>query len=155
MTMMNGAMVRGYPVSRLRNEIDRAFDSVFGGIPLRRDAGVRAGLWGRSYPLVNVWEADDKLYAEAEVPGLEVDDLEILIHGSQLAIQGERKGIEQEGVRYHRRERGLGSFCSKVDLPVEVDVDKVEATLEDGVLKLEMPKAPSALPRKIEVKVKK
>ena len=153
--MMNGSMVRGYPVGRLRNEIDRAFDNVFGSFPLRRDPGVRGGDWGRSYPLVNVWEADDKLYAEAEVPGLQLDDLEILIHGSQLSIQGERKGIDQEDVRYHRRERGTGSFCSKVDLPVDVDVDKVEATLADGVLTLTMPKAPSALPRKIEVKVSK
>jgi len=153
--MMNGAFVRGYPVSRLRNEIDRAFDNVFGGFPLRRDPGLRAGLWGRSYPLVNVWEADEKLYAEAEVPGLKLDDIEILIHGSELTIQGERKGVDEEGVRYHRRERGTGSFCSKVDLPVEIDVDKVEATLENGILTLTMPKAPSALPRKIELKVKK
>ncbi|MGD8697885.1 MAG: Hsp20/alpha crystallin family protein [Gemmatimonadales bacterium] len=153
--MMNGATLWGYPVSRLRNEIDRAFDDVFGGAPLRRDPGVRAGLWGRSYPLVNVWEADEKLYAEAELPGLRLDDLEILIHGSQLTIQGERKEVDGEDVRYHRRERGTGSFCSKVDLPVEIDVDKVEATLENGVLTLEMPKAPSALPRKIEVQVKK
>lgn len=151
--MMNGTVLRGYPVSRLRNEIDRAFDNVFGGFPLRREPGLRAG-WGRSYPLVNVWEADDKLYAEAEVPGLKMDDIEILIHGSELTVQGERKGIDQEGIRYHRRERGTGTFCSKVDLPVEIDVDKVEATLENGVLTLTMPKAPSALPRKIEVKVK-
>jgi len=152
--MINGSLVRGYPVSRLRNEIDRAFDNVFGGLPLRRDPGLRAGLWGRAYPLVNVWEVDDKLYAEAEVPGLKLDDIEILIHGSELTIQGERKGVEEEGARYHRRERGTGAFCSKVDLPVEIDVDKVEATLQNGVLTLTMPKARSALPRKIEVKVK-
>jgi HSP20 family protein len=152
--MMNSAMIRGYPASRFRTEIDRAFDNAFGGFPLRRDPGRRAGLWGRSYPLVNVWEADDKLYAEAEVPGLQLDDLEILIHGSELTIQGERKGVDEGEARYHRRERGTGSFCSKVDLPVDIDVDRVEATLENGVLTLAMPKAPSALPRKIEVKVK-
>lgn len=153
--MMNGALIRGYPVSRLRSEVERAFDHAFGSFPLRRGVGVRPLSVGRSFPLVNVWDAGEKLHAEAEVPGLKLDDLEILIRGSELTIQGERKGVDQEGVTYHRRERGAGSFCGRVELPVEVDVDNVEATLENGVLTLVMPKASSALPRKIEVKVKK
>jgi HSP20 family protein len=104
---------------------------------------------------VNIWDEGENLHAEAEVPGLKLDDLEILIRGSELTIQGERKGVDQEGVKYHRRERGAGSFCNRVELPVEIDADRVEATLDNGVLTLVMPKASSALPRKIEVKMKK
>jgi HSP20 family protein len=153
--MINGALLRGYPVSRLRGEVDRAFNHVFGTFPLRRDLGVRTVVMGRSFPMMNVWDAGETLFAEAEVPGLRMGDIEILIRGSELTIQGERKEVDRKGVTYHRRERGAGSFCSRVELPVEIDVDKVEATLENGVLTLVMPKASSALPRKIEVKVKK
>jgi HSP20 family protein len=153
--MLNGAFLGGYPVSRLSGEVERAFDHAFGGFPLRRGGDVRPVIVGRSFPLVNVWDAGEKLHVEAEVPGLKLDDLEILIRGSELTIQGERKKPDQEDVTYHRRERGAGSFCSKVELPVEIDVDNVKATLDNGVLTLVMPKASSALPRKIEVKVKK
>jgi HSP20 family protein len=143
----------GLPVSRLRSEADRMFSDVFadlfGGRPL---FDLRPRCWGRSFPAVNVWEDDEKLYAEAEVPGLKMEDLEILVKGDELTIEGERKGVEQEGVAYHRRERGTGSFCSVVQLPVDVDVDRVEANLENGVLTITMPKAESARPRKIEVK---
>lgn len=153
--MMNGAFLRGYPVRRLRGGLDHAFNHAFGPFPVRGNIGSRSAALGRSFPALNVWDAGEELFAEAEVPGLKIDDLEILIRGQELTIQGERKVVDREGVTYHRRERGAGSFRSRVELPVEIDVDKVEATLEDGVLTLVMPKASSALPRKIEVKVKK
>jgi len=125
---------RGYPVSRLRNEVDRVFGDFLGeGLWL----GGRLGLRERSFPAVNVWEDEEKLQAEAEVPGLKVDDLEFLVKGNELTIKGERRDVEQEGVTYHRRERGTGSFCGVVRLPVVADA---------------LPKASSARPRKIEVK---
>lgn len=146
---------RGYPVSQLRDEIDRAFADSFGdlvgGLPW---VNRRSQRWGRKFPAVNVWESETDLYAEAEVPGLSMEDLEILVKGNELTIQGERKHEEQEGVKYHRRERGTGSFCGMVRLPVEVDVDKVEASLEAGVLTVKLPKEAKARARKIEVKAR-
>jgi HSP20 family protein len=141
------------PMSRLRSEFDRMvsemFNEFFGGRPV---LDLRPGYWARTFPAVNLWEDDEHLYAEAEVPGLKMEDLEILVKGNELTIKGERKGLDREGVRYHRRERGTGAFSSVVQLPVEIDVNRVEASLENGVLMVKMPKAETARPRKIEVK---
>ncbi len=146
---------RGYPVSRLRNEVDRAFGEVFGDFFGERPwLGARLGLRERSFPAVNVLEDEERLQVEAEVPGLRMDDLELLVKGNELTIKGERQDVEQEGVTYHRRERGTGSFCGVVRLPVDVDADKVEARLENGVLTIILPKASSARPRKIEVRAR-
>ncbi len=146
-------MTTATPISRLRSEFDRMFEEMvgefFGGRPL---FDLRPGTWARSFPAVNVWEDDENLYAEAEVPGLRMEDLEILVKGNELTIKGERKGFDADGVRYHRRERGTGAFSSVVRLPVDIDVDKVEASLEHGVLTIKLPKAEAARPRKIEVK---
>ena len=145
--MANRSLVsRGYPVGRLRNEVDRVFGDFLGERPR---LGARLGLRERSFPAVNVWEDEEKLQAEAEVPGLKMDDLELLVKGNELTIKGERKDV---GVTYDRRERGTGSFCGVVRLPADVDADKVEARLENGVLTIILPKASSARPRKIEVK---
>ena len=134
--------------STLRNEVNRVFDDVFSdyvGARERRPAG-------RRFPARNIWEEEEKLYAEAEVPGLSMDDLEIMVRGNELTIRGERRHEEQEGVTYHRRERGTGTFSGTVQLPVDIDVDEVEATLENGILLVTMPKAESVRPRKIQVK---
>ncbi|NIR42796.1 MAG: Hsp20/alpha crystallin family protein [Gemmatimonadetes bacterium] len=140
---------RSYPFGQLRSELDRTFGDLYGWsrAPVGR-AGARRG----TYPAVNVWEEDDVLRAEAEVPGLKMEQLEILVQGDELTLKGEREMENREEVTYHRRERGFGSFSSVVRLPVEIDVDNVEARLEDGVLTVTLPKAPSARPRKIEVK---
>lgn len=138
---------RGYPFAQLRGELDRAFGDLYGARGVGR-AGTRRG----TYPPVNVWEEDEVLRAEAEVPGLKMEDVEILVKGDELTLRGERRAEEREGVTYHRRERGSGSFSSVVRLPVEIDVEKVEASLENGVLTVTLPKAPGARPRKIEVR---
>jgi HSP20 family protein len=132
--------------------VERVLDDVVGEY-----LGGRPWLWRtqpseRSFPAVNVWENEEMLFAEAEVPGLKLDDLEISVTGNELSIKGQRREEEQEGVTYHRRERGTGSFRGVVRLPVDVDVNKVEARLANGVLTIELPKAPSAKPRKIELK---
>lgn len=151
--MMNGWTAnRTLPASRLRSELDRALEDVVGAF-LGEDPWYRRGRRGeRSFPAVNIWEHEEVLFAEAEVPGLKMEDLEILVTGNELTIKGERADEMQEGVTYHRRERGTGSFSGVVRLPVDVDANKVEARLENGVLTIMLPKAASAKPRKIEVK---
>ncbi len=106
------------------------------------------------YPPVNVWEDGDTLLVEAELPGLNLSELEIFVTGSnQLTIKGERKeAVPEKGVR-HRQERGFGNFVRVLALPFAVDADKVEARFENGVLTLKLAKHESAKPRKINVKV--
>jgi HSP20 family protein len=133
----------------LQNEINRLFDHFGTGGPEgeRRVAP--------SYPALDLWQDADNLYVEAELPGLELDDLEIYVTGgNQLTLKGKRELPEVEGGTWHRRERGFGSFARAITLPNDVDADKVEAALRNGVLAVTLPKHEGAKPRRISVKPK-
>jgi len=116
------------------------------------DGGRLLGLAG-GYPAVSVWEDADKVFVEAELPGLDLKDLEIYVTGgNQLTIKGERKAnVPEKGV-WHRQERSFGTFSRSLTLPFNVDADKVDARFENGVLLVTLPKHESARPRKINVK---
>ena len=104
-------------------------------------------------PLVNVWEDADHVYAEMDLPGIDPAKLDVsVVEGNQLTIQGERVPEEIAGAVWHRQERFCGNFSREVSLPTLVNADNVEATYEAGVLKLTMPKAEVAKPRKIAIK---
>ncbi|HYE20565.1 MAG TPA: Hsp20/alpha crystallin family protein [Tepidisphaeraceae bacterium] len=133
------------PLARLQDEMNQMFESVFEDAPSLR--GYAAG-----YPGVNLWEAGDAAYVEAELPGLGMEDIEVLVTGNEVTINGERKIAEPENAAYHRRERAAGRFSRVLTLPWEIDAEKVQATLHDGVLTVTLPKCESCKPRKIEVK---
>jgi len=105
-----------------------------------------------TFPAVNIWEDENSLYAEAELPGVKMEDIEISVVGNELTLKGERKPFAGDDGKYHRRERGVGSFTRVLHLPLDIDAEKVEATLRNGVLLIHLPKAAAALPRKIEVR---
>jgi len=129
-------------MNRLQNEMNRVFGRV--------DNGARPN----AYPALNVWEDDEKLYVEAELPGMELSDLEIYVNsGNLLTIQGQRKEPETAKDTWHRRERGYGKFSRVFELPTEVQPDKVEAHFRHGVLMVVLPKREEVKPRRIEVKV--
>ena len=110
--------------------------------------------WMRSfpYPLVNVREEADAFYVEAEVPGVTQDQIDVLIrHGTELTLQGERKLVGCESSTWHCRERGEGKFHRVLTLPVPVDAGKVDARLEQGVLRLVLPKVEGVKPHRIPV----
>lgn len=99
---------------------------------------------------MNLWEDDDFVYAEAELPGLKPPDLAIAVTAdNQLTIQGSRERVAPEGAEWHRRERGFGGFERVLALPVRVDPAAVEARVENGVLTVTMAKSAGARPRKI------
>lgn len=122
-----------------------------------RDMGRLFDLFGptesmaRPFPAMNLWEDGDALYLETEVPGLTMDALDLSIQGAELSLRG-RRADGGENVTFHRRERGIGEFARFLTLPVEVDADRVEATLKDGVLRVMMPKSERAKARKIQVR---
>jgi HSP20 family protein len=138
-----------YPMNRLRTEMDRLFDDFSHEFPM---FGRVTGLHGRGFPSLNVWEDEQSLFIEAEVPGMKMEELEVTVMGHELTIKGQRGGERREGTTYHRRERGAGSFSRTLRLLTDVSPDKVEATLVNGVLTVTLPKAEAAKPRKIEVK---
>jgi len=135
-----------HPLNQLRDEMDRLLSGFFGWFP-----GGTSVVAGRGQPGVNLWESGDAVFAELEVPGIKSDQIDVSVVGDELSLAVRREDVEQEGVTYHRRERGVGSFTRVVRLPVEVDADKVQAEPRSGVLTVTLPKAESAKPRKIEV----
>lgn len=137
------------PIGRLWNEMDRLFDDVFQ--PLSR-LGALSGMCTRPFPALNVWEDDRALFVEAEVPGLDMDHLEITVQENELTLKGQRENGTQQHATCHRRERSVGSFARTLRLPTEIDADKVQAALSNGVLTITLPKAESVLARKIEVR---
>jgi len=133
-------------MNRLQREMNQLFGSYSGGDGWPTFAAV-------SFPAFNIWQDETNVYAEAELPGLELNDLEIFVTGGdQLTIKGERKQPKLERGAWHRQERGFGSFARVVELPVDVNPDRVEAKLVNGVLTLTMAKSEAAKPRKILVK---
>lgn len=135
-----------YPMNDLRREFGRLFEDFVA--PLNGNANRMP-----SFPALNVWEDADAVYAEAEVPGLSMNDLEVNVVGSELSIKGERRNsANQESGSFHRQERTVGQFARFITLPCAVDPNAVEAVLKNGVLNVKLPKSPQARPRRIEVR---
>ena len=98
----------------------------------------------------SLWEEMDKLQREMNRM---FDSAFTNRMGETLTISGSRQApADGENIRYHRQERGYGSFTRTIQLPFPIDVDKVEANYEKGVLKIWLPRAESDKPRKITVK---
>ena len=108
-----------------------------------------------TYPAVNIWTNQDGQVISAEMPGVHPEDIDIDVTGDALSISGVRKPDQvSREARYHRRERNYGSFSRTVQLPFMVDTNKVEASLKNGVLLINLPRAEADRPRKITVKNK-
>lgn len=143
-------MIRWNPfgeMARMRNEIDRLFEDAFSA-----PAGTweRNAVWG--FPL-DVTENDDTFTVKAAVPGMNPDDLDITISDNVLTIKGETRSEEsREEEKVHLRERRFGSFMRSISLPTPVESDNVNATYENGVLTLSIPKAEAVKPKRISVK---
>jgi len=119
----------------------------------RWDGGSALRAFAPAYPALNMWEEGDNLFVEAELPGMQPADVEILVTGGdQLTLKGERKMLEVEKAAWHRQERGFGKFVRTFQLPYQVDPDKVEARFENGVLRIQLSKSEAARARKITVK---
>ena len=144
--MVFGYRTTRHPLHQLRDEVDRLLTGVLGPAA----DGFLPGVF-RSQPAINVWEQNDALKVEMELPGVKSEQVDISVAGGELSIKVNAPDVAQEDVTYHRRERPVGSFSRIVRLPVEVDADRVEADLHDGVLTITLPKAESAKARKINV----
>ncbi len=145
-------MVFGYqtsrnPLNQLRDEMDRLFTGFLGSVG---DGGFMPNMF-RNQPPVNVWDRTDAIMVEMELPGVKNDQIDISVTGGELTIKVNRPDETQQGMVFHRRERPVGAFHRSLRLPVEVDSNRVEAELRNGVLTITLPKAESAKPRKINV----
>ena len=135
-------------ISRLRREMDRLWDDYFGAG--RR--GLRP-LIAEFAPPVDIKETDTEIMVKAEVPGMDAKDINISVAGDVLTIKGEKKsGREEKEENYHLVERSYGSFARSLALPGAVDLDKIEAKYDKGVLTITCPKKEEVKPKAVDIK---
>jgi HSP20 family protein len=126
----------------LNERMRRMLEETFGAI-----AGPEANGWT---PFVDVEEEDSAYVLEVDLPGVKRDDVKIEQVGNELLISGEFKERERKGI-IRRETRRKGAFSYRVALPEQVDADKIDAKLHEGVLTVRVPKAQRAERRKIEI----
>lgn len=143
---------RRHPMARHhghRHPADWLLGDLFEGFPFRASGSLQ-------YPALNASEDEKNLYVEVEMPGLFKDDFDLSVVGKELTISGGREekneGERAEGVTVHRSERFSGKFERTVRFGVDIEADQVEAKYKNGILTITLPKAATALPRKIQVK---
>ena len=144
------AAQRWEPLSELEQvseRMRRLLDQTFGDVSWPSAFG-DGGTWS---PPVDIEETDDAYVLEAELPGVKREDVEIELVGNELTIKGQVVERERHGV-LRRRTRRTGRYEYRATLPDQVDGDKIDAGLKDGVLTVRAPKAQKAERRRIEVK---
>ena len=140
----------------LRRELDRAFDETSTrNEPFFRTAFL-PGRAARRYPLTNLYEDKDAVYLEALAPGVDPATLNLSVVGNTLSITGEKRRVagDVKPEAFHRSERATGKFVRHLQLPVEVDENKVHADYKDGLLMVTLPKTEKAKPKHIAVQVR-
>ena len=139
----------------LRRELDRVFDETgTRNEPFFRTAFL-PGRAARRYPLTNLYEDKDTLYLEALAPGVDPATLDLKVVDNTLSIVGEKRRVagDVKPEAFHRSERATSKFVRHLQLPVEVDEDKIRADYKEGLLIVTLPKAEKAKPKQITVQV--
>lgn len=141
------------PFASFRRQMDRLFDDFFAPMESTREGGAVSafGTW----PSLDVDETDQAYKVTAELPGLELKDVEVKLRDNVLTISGEKREERKEGNGgRHYTERSYGRFERSIPFEAEIDADKVQASFKNGVLAVELPKNPKAREkmRRIEVK---
>ena len=129
------------PFGALRKQIDSLIDDF--------DVGMLSKTDGFSV-CSNLSETDKEICITAELPGIEMKDIDVEITGNRISIKGEKKSEneekgDEEGREFHRIERRSGSFHHSITLPFDIDPDKVDAAVKAGVLTVTIPKPPEAV----------
>ena len=138
----------------LQDEFERMFrrflDRPVGGGVVTGDEATNAGAWS---PALDVEENEDAFVLHLELPGVAADDVTVSLEDGVLAITGERRFYDEKQTEgFQRIERRFGRFYRALRLPGRVDGENVAATYRDGILTVNVPKAPEAKPRRIQVK---
>ena len=130
---------------RLEREMDQMFGS--GSMP----SGIRAVAQG-AYPPVNIGSTSQQVDVYLFAAGVDTNSLDITIHQNLLTVDGERRVITEVDADYYRKERYAGKFHRVINLPEDVDPEQVDATYNNGVLRITVQRRDSIKPRQIEIK---
>jgi HSP20 family protein len=130
---------------------DKMLDTFFRG-GIQDDGTLFPSVWT---PAVDIAEHENDYVVKVELPGVSKDDVKITMQENILTIHGEkRQEKETKDSNFHRVERSYGSFQRSFTLPTTVKSEKIEASYNDGILAVTLPKAEESKPKQIEVKVK-
>jgi HSP20 family protein len=143
------SLVRWDPFSEMRG-LSRRMDRLFGDFM----RGPHVVLWEPAELgfALDVYENDDALVVKAALPGVRPDEVDISVTGDVLTVKGETKSEEEtKEDNYHRRELRYGAFSRSIPLPTQVNHDKAEATFENGILTITLPKAEEVKPKSIKI----
>jgi HSP20 family protein len=128
----------------------REFEDLYEQMGRLMPAPLRPSELTRLVPDADVVETDDAYLVEVELPGVKREDIDIEVIGNELLITGEFKKRERVGL-LRRRTRRIGEFEFRVTLPSDVNADKIDAKLAEGVLTVRVPKSERTKPRRIEI----
>ena len=139
-------------LDNLRKEIDEAFRGAGYSRPFGQT--FLSPVATRRFPLVNFSEDEGHVFIEALVPGVNPKDVDLSVLRNTVTISGERKPfIEKQGQIVHRSELGSGKFSRTLELPLDIDPEKITAQCKDGIMQIKLAKAEHAKPKKIDIKL--
>jgi HSP20 family protein len=132
----------GDPFMELQREMNRLFQEFNSGFDMAPLAGGGEAEIGTWMPRVNVSENEKEVVVSAELPGMEQKDIDVSLTRNTLTIKGEKKSeTEEKDKNVFRRERVYGTFLRELELPIDVEPDKVDAEFKNGVLTVKLPKS--------------
>jgi HSP20 family protein len=143
-----------HPFYTIQQEMNRIFDSFFRDFDILPFGAARDKLSG-FYPSLDVKENEKEIYIKAELPGIDENDVEVLLADNSVTIKGEKKEEkEDKGKDYYHMERSYGTFNRVVLLPQGIDTNKAEAHYKNGVLTIKLPKTEEAKAKVKKVSIK-
>jgi HSP20 family protein len=132
----------------IQDELNRLFGRTFSG-----SEGTRPTASGNWMPSMDVFETQDKIVTEIELPGIDPEQVDVSVEDSTLTVTGSREFTdEMKDENVHRVERRYGAFARAITLPQTADTEHVEARFDKGVLRVEVPKVERAKPKRIEIR---
>jgi HSP20 family protein len=151
--MVNTLVPFGTEFGTLRQAMDRLLDEAFVGSPFRT-VWSRTGSPIQAMPL-DVYATENEVVVLAAVPGMRPEDLEITVHQNTVTLSGTVADVaeseEAKDATWYLQELWSGHYRRSLTLPVEVDADQAQASFEHGILRIRLPKAEQAKPRKIAI----
>lgn len=136
------------PFKDIQRTIDRIFDETF------RALGKEEIFEGDFVPAVDVYETENSINLDVELPGMDKKDVKVRVEGNVLTISGEKKSEQEKKDRNYRMiERSYGRFQRSFTIPDIVDASKIKAKFENGVLKVELPKKEEAKEKIVDVEI--
>lgn len=135
--------------SVFQDELKQVFDRFFQGSDRQDESSVVTSQWA---PLVDIKEEAERFVIHADLPGIDPQDVEVMMDKGILTIKGERRSeSSEENERYSRIERSYGTFHRRFALPDSADPEGIAASGHNGVLTITIPKRPETKPRRIQV----